>query len=385
VSGRLFLVKYGEVSLKKGNRPTFMRALRLAIRRRLPGSSVYESWHRIYVECRDDDAPAAAEVLRQTFGLVAYGEAVRASKEMPAISDAAATLAASFVAAGLGTRFKVEVRRADKRFPLTSYQIACELGDRILRDVPGLRVDVHHPQWVLAVEIREEAYLYGPESPGPGGLPVGCSGKGVLLLSGGIDSPVAGWMMAKRGLGLEAAYFHTPPFTSDEAKEKVVALTRILAGWDPRIQLHVVPLTAFVARIRERAPEEETTLLMRAGMMRAAGELARRRGVGCLVTGESLGQVASQTVESIGFTGSRTDLPVFRPLCGMDKEEIVGVARRIGTFETSTLPYDDCCVLFSPVHPLIRPDRARMEASWNGLDADTLLTEAIERIETIRV
>ncbi|MCX7031561.1 MAG: tRNA 4-thiouridine(8) synthase ThiI [Spirochaetes bacterium] len=385
MSDRLFLVKYGEVSLKKGNRPTFMRALRLAIRRRLPGSSVYESWHRIYVECRDRDAPAAAEVLRQTFGLVSYGEAVRAPKEMPAISDAAAGLAASFVAAGLGTRFKVEVRRADKRFPLTSYQIACELGDRILRDVPGLKVDVHQPEWVLAVEIREEAYLYGPESPGPGGLPVGCSGRGVLLLSGGIDSPVAGWMMAKRGLGLEAAYFHTPPFTSGEAREKVIALTRILAGWDPRILLHVVPLTAFVARIRERAPEEETTLLMRAGMMRAAGILAHRRDAGCLVTGESLGQVASQTVESIGFTGSRIDLPVFRPLCGMDKEEIIGLARRIGTFETSTLPYDDCCVLFSPVHPLIRPDRAHMEASWNGLDADTLLAEALERVETIRL
>jgi tRNA uracil 4-sulfurtransferase len=385
VSGRLFLVKYGEVSLKKGNRPTFMRALRLAIRRRLPGSSVYESWHRIYVECRDADAAAAADVLRRTFGLVSYSEALRVTKQMPAISDAAAGLAASFVAAGLGTRFKVEVRRADKGFPLNSYQVACELGDRILRDVPGLRVNVHEPEWVLAVEIREQTYLYGPESPGPGGLPVGCSGKGVLLLSGGIDSPVAGWMMAKRGLGIEAVYFHTPPFVSVEAKEKVVALARVLAGWEPRIQLHVVPLTAFVARVRERAPEEETTLLMRAGMMRAAGDLARRRGAGCLVTGESLGQVASQTVESIAFTGSRTDLPVFRPLCGMDKVEIVELARRIGTFETSALPYDDCCVLFSPVHPLIRPDRARMEASWNGLEADALLAEAVRGMETIKV
>ena len=383
MSGRLFLVKYGEVSLKKGNRPSFMRALRLAIRRRLPGSSVYESWHRIYVECRDADAAVAADVLRRTFGLVSYSQALRVPKQMPAISDAAAGLAASFAEAGLGTRFKVEVRRADKQFPLTSYQVACELGERILHDVPGLRVDVHEPEWVLAVEIREETYLYGPESPGPGGLPVGCSGKGVLLLSGGIDSPVAGWMMAKRGLGLEAVYFHTPPFVSAEAKAKVVALARILAGWDPRIQLHVVPLTAFVARLRERAPEEETTLLMRAGMMRAAGDLARRRGAGCLVTGESLGQVASQTVESISFTGSRTDLPVFRPLCGMDKVEIVGLARRIGTFETSALPYDDCCVLFSPVHPLIRPDRARMEASWNGLDADALLAEALQGVETI--
>lgn len=385
MSTRLFLVKYGEVSLKKGNRPTFMRALRLAIRRRLPGSSVYESWHRIYVECRDADAPAAAEVLRQTFGLVSYGEAVRAPKDMSAIADAAEALAASFVAAGLGSRFKVEVRRADKSFPLTSYQIACELGDRILRTAPGVSVDVHEPEWVLAVEIREDAYLYGPESPGPGGLPVGCSGKGVLLLSGGIDSPVAGWMMAKRGLGLEAAYFHTPPFTSGEARDKVISLARILAGWEPRILLHVVPLTAFTARIRERAPEEETTLLMRAGMMRIAGLLARRRGAGCLVTGESLGQVASQTLESIGFTGSRTDLPVFRPLCGMDKGEIIGLARRIGTFETSTLPYDDCCVLFSPVHPLIRPDRTRMEASWDGLEADGILDQALEGIETIRV
>jgi thiamine biosynthesis protein ThiI len=377
VSDRLFLVKYGEVSLKKGNRPAFLRALRLAIRRRLPGASVYESWHRIYVECRDEDAPAAAEVLRRTFGLVSYGEAVRTVKEMPAISDAAAGLAASFVAAGLGFRFKVEVRRADKSFPLTSYQIACRLGDRILHDVPGLAVDVHEPAWVLAVEIRERAYLYGPESPGPGGLPAGCSGRGVLLLSGGIDSPVAGWMMAKRGLGLEAVHFHTPPFTSAEAREKVVALARILDGWAPGIRLHVVPLTEFAARIRERAPEEETTLLMRAP--------ARRRGADCLVTGESLGQVASQTLPSMAFTGSRTGLPVFRPLCGMDKEEIVCLARRIGTFETSTLPYDDCCVLFSPVHPLIRPDRERMETSWNRLEADALLAQALERLETMRV
>ena len=383
MSTRLFLVKYGEVSLKKGNRPAFMRALRLAIRRRLPGSSVYESWHRIYVECRDEDAPAAAEVLRRTFGLVSYSEAVRTPKRMEDIADAASGLAASF-AARLGSRFKVEVRRADKSFPLTSYQIACQLGDRILRDVPGLTVDVHEPAWVLAVEIREEAYLYGPETPGPGGLPVGCSGRGMLLLSGGIDSPVAGWMMAKRGLALEVVHFHTPPFTSAEAREKVVELARILAGWDPRLRLHVVPLTELVARIRDRAPEEETTLLMRAGMMRAAGELARRGGAGCLVTGESLGQVASQTVESMAFTGSRTDLPVFRPLCGMDKDEIVTLARRIGTFETSTLPYDDCCVLFSPVHPLIRPDRERMEASWNGLDADALIADALGRLETIR-
>jgi tRNA uracil 4-sulfurtransferase len=206
----------------------------------------------------------------------------------------------------------------------------------------------------------------------------------MLLLSGGIDSPVAGWMMAKRGLGLEAAYFHTPPFTSSEAREKVVELAKVLAGWVPNVLLHVVPITAFVARIRERAPEEETTLLLRAGMMQAATELARRRGARCLVTGESLGQVASQTLESIDFTGSRTDLPVFRPLCGMDKEEIVAVARRIGTFAASTIPYDDCCVLFSPVHPLIRPDRQRMEASWAGLEADALLADALGAVETIR-
>ena len=298
---------------------------RIAIRRRLPGSSVYESWHRIYVECRDADAAAAAEVLRQTFGLVSYCEAVRAPKEMPAISDAAASLAASFAAAGLGTRFKVEVRRAGKGFPLNSYQVACELGDRILRDVPGLRVDVHEPDWVLAVEIREGAYLYGPESPGPGGLPVGCSGKGVLLLSGGIDSPVAGWMMAKRGLGIEAVYFHTPPFTSAEAKEKVVALARILAGWEPRIVLHVVPLTAFVARIRERAPEEETTLLMRAGMMRTAGCLARRRDRPQLRVGRSRRIDCRRDSRSLdglrrppdGFMGQCDGLPVFGTETGL--------------------------------------------------------------------
>ncbi len=382
---RLFLAKYGEIALKKGNRPAFTRRLRISIQRRLPGAVVHETWHRVFVECPEEYGPRAAEELARTFGIVSFSEAVAVEKDIALIREAAARLAEAFVAAGRGTTFKLDVRRADKSFPRSSYQLACELGDLIRQRVPGLTVDVHQPGWVMAVEVRERVYLYGPETRGPGGLPTGSSGTGMLLLSGGIDSPVAGWLMAKRGLALEAAYFHTPPFTSEGAREKVVELARMLGSWAPGVRLHVVPLTPVLARIRERAPEEETTLLMRAAMMSISQILARRTGAACLVTGESLGQVASQTVESMQFTGSLATVPVFRPLCGLDKEEIVALARRIGTFDVSNRPYDDCCVLFSPKHPLIKPAMDRMKCSWEKLEVDGLLAEAAERAETLTV
>jgi thiamine biosynthesis protein ThiI len=304
---------------------------------------------------------------------------------MPAIDESALGLARAFIDAGLGVRFKIEARRADKSFPLSSYQIACALGDLLLRSFPELTVDVKNPDWILMVEIREHAYLYGPQTGGPGGLPTGSSGKGLLLLSGGIDSPVAGYMMAKRGLALEAVYFHSAPFTSEQAREKVESLSRILDTYAPGILLHVVNFTPALARIRERAKDEEITLLMRACMMRIASLIAARRGAGCLITGESLGQVASQTVESIGYTGGYAELPVLRPLIGMNKEEIMSDARRIGTFETSNLPFADCCVLFSPPHPLIRPSGEKMRKTFNSLDIEDTLREAQEKSEMVGV
>ena len=245
-------------------------------------------------------------------------------------------------------------------------------------------MDVHTPDWVLTVEIREHAYLYGPSIDGPYGLPTGSSGKGLLLLSGGIDSPVAGWMMAKRGMAIEAVYFHSAPFTSEKAREKVETLSKILSAWAPGIVLHVVPFTPVLARIKEKSKDDEVTLLLRACMMRFSTLLAAELGAMCLVTGESLGQVASQTVESMHFTGSLTDLPVFRPLVGMNKEEIIATAKRIATFETSNLPYADCCVLFSPAHPLIHPEVRKMKLSYARLDVEDLLVQALEKTERVR-
>lgn len=380
----LFLVKYGEIALKKGNRGTFVRALRNSIRSRISDKSVsvYETWHRIYVRHRPESGREIEERLSRTFGVVSFCRAVKTEKNLPEIDDAAVGLARSFMDAGLGSRFKVEVRRADKSFPLRSYDIACRLGDLLLSSISGLKVDVKNPDWVLMVEIRERAYLYGPQTGGPGGLPTGSSGRGLLLLSGGIDSPVAGYMMAKRGLVLEAVYFHSAPFTSEQARDKVEQLSRILDSYAPGFVLHVVNFTPVLSRIRERAKAEEITLLMRACMMRIADMIAARRGAGCLITGESLGQVASQTLEAIGYTGGYSDLPVLRPLIGMNKEEIVTEARRIGTFEVSNLPFADCCVLFSPPHPIIRPSGEKMRKTFASLDIEEFLREAEEKAET---
>jgi len=381
----LFLIKYGEIALKRRNRGAFVKSLKESIRAHLPDLpfSVHETFHRVFVGFRPEDRDRIADALGRTFGVVSFCEALRTPREMPAIEEAAICLAGSLIESG--TRFKAEVRRADKSFPLTSYEIACRIGDTLRARFPRLTVDVHTPDWVLSVEIREHAYLYGPELPGPYGLPVGSSGKGMLLLSGGIDSPVAGWMMAKRGMSLEAVYFHSPPFTSEKAREKVEMLARILSRYAPGIVLHVVNFTPVLARIKEKAKDEEVTLLLRACMMRFATLLAERRGTECLITGESLGQVASQTVESIHFTGMLSDLPVFRPLIGMNKEEIIAVAKKIETFDTSNLPYQDCCVLFSPEHPLIHPEVRRMKRAYDCLAAEALIADALERAELVSV
>jgi tRNA uracil 4-sulfurtransferase len=383
----LFLVKYGEIALKKRNRGAFVKSLKDSIRAHLPGVpfSVYEVFHRVFISFRPEDRDRIAGALGRTFGVVSYTEAVRTPREMPAVEEAAIRLAGQFLAEGKGTRFKAEVRRAEKTFPMTSYEIACRIGDALRARFPELAVDVHAPDWVLSIEIREHAYLYGPQSAGPYGLPVGSSGKGMLLLSGGIDSPVAGWMMAKRGMALEAVYFHSPPFTSQKAREKVEELARILCRYAPRTLLHVVNFTPVLARIKEKGREEEVTLLLRACMMRFTNMLAERRGGECLITGESLGQVASQTVESIHFTGMLSELPVFRPLIGMNKEEIIAIARKIGTFDTSNLPYEDCCVLFSPEHPLIHPDANRMKRAYDCLSVETILADALGSAELVSV
>ncbi|HET6452646.1 MAG TPA: tRNA uracil 4-sulfurtransferase ThiI [Spirochaetia bacterium] len=378
----LFLVKYGEIALKRGNRGAFMKRLKDSIRERLPGRQVdvYDTFQRVFVRCDEQDREGVSGALSRTFGVVSFCETLRVPAEISAVERAAEELAGSFQAAG--PRFKAEVRRAEKTFPLTSYEIACRVGDVILSAFPDLKVDVHQPDWVITIEMREYAYLYGPSVRGPSGLPGGSSGRGLLLLSGGIDSPVAGWMMAKRGLALEAVYFHSAPFTSEKAREKVEDLVRTLAPWIPGLVLHVVPFTPVLARIKERSADEEVTLLLRACMMRFATLMAYQRRALCLVTGESLGQVASQTVESMGFTGSFTDLPVFRPLVGMNKDEIISVAEKLRTFDISNRPYADCCTLFAPEHPLVHPDAVKMRRSYERLEVEPLLEEALKQAET---
>jgi thiamine biosynthesis protein ThiI len=379
----LYLIKYGELTLKGGNRGKFERRLCLNIRRGLgdPQALLDRRKGRLYLRTRVE-APGVRRALTHTFGIVAFSEALQTDKTMEAIRAAALRLGEGLVASK-GKRFKIEARRSDKSFAPDSYGIACDLGELLRTRLPDLVVDLHHPDWVLNVEIRDRAYLYGPETAAPGGLPLGSSGKGLLLLSGGIDSPVAGYLMGKRGLQVDAVYFHTPPYTSDQARDKVVAIRRVLSEYLLGMRLFVVPLTAAQMRIRERAAEEETTLLIRACMVRVAEAVALRAGYGCLITGESLGQVASQTLPAMRFTGSLSRLPVLRPLIGMDKEEIVALARRIGTFETSILPYPDCCTLFAPAHPLVRPDHERMTASFACLDVESLLEQARQEMERI--
>ena len=383
----IYLVKIGEISLKGGNRGFFEKKLKTHIKFRLRGIPSHFSGRngRFYLTLDDQYGEDARRVLSTSFGVTSWSRCVTRKKEMPEIEKAARELAGEFIALGFGNQFKVEARRADKGFPLGSYEIAAELGGVLLEAYPELKVNVKNPDWILHVEIRERAVLYGPPVRGAGGLPVGCAGKGTLLLSGGIDSPVAGYLMAKRGLKLDAVYFHAYPYTSDEARQKVIDLARILAPYCGGINLYVVPFTEPQIRIREKGPENEATLLMRAAMVRVAEQIAVGRESQCLVTGESLSQVASQTVKSIGYTNSAAELPVFRPVIGMDKEEIIKIARNIGTYETSILPYEDCCTIFSPPHPLTNPDRDKVKESYKKLEIEDLLLKAVENAERLYI
>ncbi len=380
----LYLLKYGELSLKGGNRRRFENLLCNNIREKLKSVpfKLIRNWGRLYVHTPPEAAGQVEEALGRTFGLVSFSRALRVDKELPALRAAAAELAGQLLEQG--KRFKIEARRSDKGFPLDSYGVARDLGSHLLSCHNDLEVDLTRPDWIIHVEIREAAYLYGAKTRAPGGLPLGSGGRGLLLLSGGIDSPVAGYLMGKRGLRLDAVYFHTPPFTSDKALDKVEQLTGILGRYFSHINLNVVPFTAVQMRIAERARPEQTTLLMRACMVRIADLMARKHKSSCLVTGESLGQVASQTSESMRFTASQTDFPVFRPLIGLDKEEIILLAREIETFDTSILPYEDCCTLFSPSHPLTKPSLKRMLASYAALEIDELLSEAVGGVERKR-
>ncbi len=383
----MILLKLGELVLKGGNRRSFEEKLMHNARRRLKPYgkfSVYTRQSTAYVEPADDtcDMDGAYEAMEHLFGVVGIARSYACEKDLDAIvAGAKSYLADKLNAAG---SFKVESKRSDKSFPMTSIQISQYVGGELQDAFPHLKVEMKRPELTVYVEVRESAaFVHADPDPGAGGLPVGMGGRAVCLLSGGIDSPVAAWMMTKRGLGLEMVHFFSYPYTSEEAKEKVFALTRKLVPWCGRLTVHVVPFTKIQEEMRKVVPEAYFTLVMRRFMMRIAQRVAQRTGCECLITGESLGQVASQTTQAMACTGAVCSLPVFRPLIGMDKEEIIRIARKIDTFETSILPYEDCCTVVTPRHPRTHPHLDEVEDAEKDLDVDALVDEAVEGIERV--
>ncbi len=376
----LLLVRYGEIFLKGQNRPVFMRALVKRIKHAVKdlGATVYLNDSRIFVTDYDDQDEAIRRVTK-VFGVHSVCPAVEMPKED---FDAVAAQAVKMMADLSGT-FKVFARRSDKRYHLDSPTINGMIGHQVLVNNRKLSVDVKNPQHVLNVEIRDHAYLYVKVIPAVGGMPVGTNGKATLLLSGGIDSPVAGWMIAKRGVHISAVHFHSYPYTSDRAKEKVLDLARILSESCCGIRVHVVPFTKIQMEIHEKCPEDYTTLIMRRFMMRIAERVAKLEGAEALITGESIGQVASQTMTALGTTDMVVDMPVFRPVIGFDKTEIIAIAEKIGTMETSSLPYEDCCTVFTPRHPATHPKLDKILEGESKLDVEGLIQEAMDGIEIV--
>ena len=375
-----YLLKIGELTLKGGNRPYFEKTLRSNLSTMLKGSGAHitAADGRLYVHCAEEAAASVEDALNRLAGITGWAAARKTDKTPEAVLAAAVEEAAACWSAGAKT-FKVEARRTDKSFPLDSYAICCIAGETILREVSGLKVDVHKPDARIGIEIREKAYIYGFEHAGLRGLPVGTAARGLLLLSGGIDSPVAGFMMALRGMRFHAVYYHTPPYTSDMARDKVIELARIISRYSMGTPLHIIEFTEVQLAIKNGAPEEWCTLLLRMAMMEGADMLAGRIKCKSIITGESLAQVASQTVENITCAQSRTALPVMRPLIGMDKESIIKIASSIGTYKTSILPYQDCCVLFSPPHPVLRASLPEAAARYESLNLTPLIEEALRR------
>ncbi len=385
----LFLLKLGEIVLKGLNRRQFEQQLQGNLHRRLRDCGDFRLrtvQSTVYVEPESDacDLDAAWEVCRSVFGVVSVCRCRAAEKSLNAIFETARDYLGPDLA--MAKSFKVESKRSDKRFPYNSIQISQEVGGLLAEAFPEVKVDVRHPDYTVYIEVREHAaYVHGPAELGAGGLPTGVGGRAAVLLSGGIDSPVAGYMMAKRGVEIECVHFFSYPYTSERAKEKVLELARLMTKYCGRMTVNVVGFTEVQEAIRDHCPEEYFTIIMRRFMMRIAERIASEHGCLSLVTGESLGQVASQTMQAIAVTNAVCGMPVFRPLIGMDKEEIVTVARRIGTLDTSILPYEDCCTVFTPKHPKTKPSLRAVEEAEAKLDLEGLITRAIENTEKVAV
>ena len=385
----MILCKLGEVVLKGLNRRSFEDKLMSNVNRRVSKCGnfrVYSKQSTIYVEPKDDecDIEAAFESCKKVFGIIAVSKALPCEKDIQKIISAAK----EYLACEMRTArsFKVESKRADKTFPLTSIQISQQAGGALHQAFPMCEVNVHDPELVVHIEIRDDAaYVHGPAEEGAGGLPIGMGGVAVSLLSGGIDSPVSSYMIAKRGVRLIPVHFFSFPYTSELAKEKVISLAKELTAYTGRMTLQIVPFTHIQEEIRRACPEEYFTLIMRRFMMRIAEDIAAHNECKAIVTGENLGQVASQTMEAMACTQAVTHLPVLQPLIGMDKRDIVKIARDIGTFDTSILPYEDCCTVFTPRHPKTRPTVAEVAEAEAALDIDALVREAVDGIERIRI
>jgi thiamine biosynthesis protein ThiI len=379
----LILVRYGEVALKGGNRSFFINRLVRNISNALNGIEhrIIKDRGRILVVLPEGSLKLAEAVnrLKKVFGIVSFSRVVKVEKDLHVIKQKALEM----VEKQQPDTFKVESRRADKAFPIKSPEICRQVGAYILENSENIRVDVHQPELLINIEIREGAYIFAGQEKGSGGLPTGTGGRGLLLLSGGIDSPVAGWMVAKRGVELEAVHFHSFPFTSERAKQKVIDIAEVLAGYIGGIRLHMVSLTDIQGSINRHCPAEQSTILTRRFMMRIAERIAEETKALALVTGESLGQVASQTLESIYVTDTSVGLPVFRPLLGMDKVEIIDRAREIDTYELSIQPYEDCCTLFLPEHPETRPKLEKILQSESHLEVESLIRQAVETREIL--
>ena len=380
----IILIKNGELALKGLNRNVFEDCLIKNLRQKLAplGETVIKkAQSTIYIEPTAEDFDFEEALVRtsKVFGIAAFSRAAVCEKNIDEILKTAPVYLADIMKS-IKT-FKVEAKRADKRFPLTSPEIAREVGGALLSAFPHLRVDVHNPDEIITVEIRDyAAYIRAGQLHGAGGLPVGTAGQAAILISGGIDSPVAAWTMAKRGLRLNAIHFASPPYTSQRAEQKVKTLLSKVAEYSGAINLAIVPFTEIQEEIANKCPEEYFTLIMRRMMMRIAERVAAHKHSGALITGESLGQVASQTLSAIGCTDIVTNMPVLRPLIGSDKEEIIRISRKIDTFETSCLPYEDCCTVFTPKHPKTKPTVELCEIAERGLDIEPLIERAIEGI-----
>ncbi|MFQ9695362.1 MAG: tRNA uracil 4-sulfurtransferase ThiI [Zhenhengia sp.] len=390
----VFLVKYGELAIKGKNRYIFENRLVTTIRRNLKPLGKFEvqkEQGRITVEPKEEniDPQIVIDKLSRVFGIIgiAYG-----TKREEVSFDAVKELALEHMKAELEHKdyltFKVNTKRADKRFPMASMEVSAELGAYLLDEFPDkLKVDVHNPDMILTVELRNGTYVYSKTHKGAGGMPYGTNGKSTLLLSGGIDSPVAGWMIAKRGVEIDAVYFHSPPYTSERATQKVIDLARKVAMYTGGMKVHIVPFTDIQMAIYEKCPHEQLTIIMRRIMMEIAQRIAESNESMSLITGESIGQVASQTMHSLVVTDDSARMPVFRPLIGFDKEEIVQIAKKIDTFETSILPYEDCCTIFVPKHPETKPRLESIERSEEALAdcIEEMIEEAIRTTEVVSV